>query len=371
MKKYLLVTVLFALALGCRKEVNNISLTEQTKNSPLNSVDNISFTKDGGLFISGSSGNKYTLIKTDANLDIDWIKNDYDWGKLVHGSGWGAGFYSIKILKVFQREDGDYVCIGAISEGGDVVYSSALIIVLNKNGKQIQKYSFDNITLWDALKTDDGYVLFGTQLIKLDNNFNKLWTKTIYNDTYFPNAITATIDGGFAITGSYNSDQVFLEKIDAIGNVLFTNAYKHNDFPFNEGGNDIMQLSDEGFLIVGRAREATPSSDIINCQIIRTNSKGDTTWTKRFGYSTNSWIDHIVSKSQNEFVLQGSIGFPTDSIQKTTLFKINSDGEILNSKITDQFPLIVYSPLNAYIKVTGDGSGGIKLTVINADDLFN
>lgn len=235
MKKNLLVAVLFVLTLGCRKEADKISLTGQTMTSPLNSVDNISFTKDNGLIISGTSGDKYTLIKTDANLDIEWIKNDYDWGNFVHGSSWGAYSYGIKIVKVFEREDGNYVCIGAISEGGDVVFHSALIIVLNKNGKQIQKYNFDNIMLWDALKTDDGYVLFGTQLIKLDNNFNKLWTKTIYNDTYFPGAITATRNGGFAITGSDNYEQIFLEKIDANGSELFTKTYKHNDFPFEEG----------------------------------------------------------------------------------------------------------------------------------------
>ena len=372
MKKNLLVAVLFILALGCRKQVDNISLTGQTSNSPLNNIDNISFTKDNGLFISGSSGDKYTLIKTDANLNIEWIKNDYDWGNFVHGSGWGAYSYGIKIVKVFETEDGNYVCFGAISEGGDVIYSSALIIVLNKIGQQIRKYSFDDLTLWNALKTDNGYVLFGTQLIQLDNNFNKVWAKTIYNNsTHFPSAIAATTDGGFAITGSDNYEQVYLEKIDANGNELFTKTYKHNDFPFEEGGFDITQLSDAGFLIVGRTGDATSSPNIINCQMIRTDSNGDTTWTKRFGYSTNSWIEHIVSNSQNELVLQGSIGYPDDSIQKTLLLKINSEGEILNSKITDKFPLIVYSPLNEYIKATGDGSGGIKLSVINADNLFN
>jgi len=358
--------------LSCRKQVDNISLTDPISNSPLNNIDNISFTKDNGLFISGSSGNKYTLIKTDANLNIQWIKNDYDWGKLVYSSGWGAYSYGIKIVKVFETEDGNYVCFGAISEGGDVLYSSALVIVLDKNGKQLKKYSFDDLTLWNALKTDDGYVLFGTQLIKLDNNFNKVWAKTIYNNSAnLPSAITATTDGGFAFTGSNNYDQVFLEKIDANGNELFTKAYKHNDFPFEEGGFDITQLADKGFLIVGRTGDAGSSSNIINCQIIRTDSKGDTTWTKRFGYSTNSWIEHIISNNQNEFVLQGSIGYPTDNIQKTLLLKINSEGEILKSKITDKFPLIVYSPLNEYIKVTGDGFDGVKLSVINADNLFN
>lgn len=371
MKKILFIAVPFIFMLGCRKQVDNISLTEQNKNSPLNGIDNIAFTKNNGLFISGVFGHKYTLVKTDPSLNIQWIKNDYEWGNFISASGWGAHFYGIKIVKVFERNDGSYVCIGAISEGGDVVFSSALIIVLDKNGNQLQKYRFDDLMLWNALKTDDGYVLFGTQLIKLDNNFNKLWTTPIYNNaTYFPDAITATTDRGFAITGS-NGDQIYLEKLDANGNEVFTKTYKHNDYPFEESGFDITQLEDGGFLIAGRTGDATASSNIINCQMIRTDSMGDTTWTKRFGYPTNSWIDHIVSNSQNELVLKGSIGYPGDNIQKNMLIKVNSKGEILNTKITDVFPLIVYSPLNVYIKATGDGSGGIKLSVINADDLFN
>lgn len=75
MRKNLLIAALLFFSLGCRKEVDNIPLTKGTKTFPLNRIDNISFTKDKGLFISGSSGDKYTLIKTNANLDIEW-KND-------------------------------------------------------------------------------------------------------------------------------------------------------------------------------------------------------------------------------------------------------------------------------------------------------
>lgn len=367
MKKILILSIVFIFALGCKKGGSLPSGGSQNV-FPLNSVDNISFTKDNGLIISGSFNGKYTLIKTDDSLDIKWIKNNYDWGNLVFGSGWGAWSYSFKMIKVFQAEDGNYVCVGAITQGGDVVYSSALVVILNQNGEQIQKYTFDNTYLLNALQTNDGYVLFGTQLTKLGNNFNERWAKDIYNNyTYFPCQITTT-DDGFAVTGSCG-DQIFLRKFDTNGNELIMQKYKHNDYPFDESGFDVTQLTDNGFLIVGRTRETT-SSDIINCQMIRTNSVGDTIWTKRFGYSTNSWIDHIVSYKQNDFVLQGSIGFPTDSVQNTILIKINSGGEILNSKITEKFPMIVYSPLNLYIKVQGNGTT-VNLSMIKADDLFN
>jgi hypothetical protein len=369
-KVFLILSAILLFTLGCKKQAPYIS-NENNKTFSLNNVDNISYTKDNGLIISGSFNGKYTLVKTDADLNVEWTKNNYDWGSLYSGSGWGAAFYSFTMKRIFQTANGNYVCIGAITQGGDVVFSSAFIVILNKNGEQIQKYSFDNTYLLNALQINNGYVLFGTQLTKLDNNFNQLWTKDIYNNgTYFPSQVISTTDGGLAITGSYNGDQIFLKKFDANGNILFTQTYKHNDYPFNEAGFDIAQLANNNFLIVGRTRE-TDDPYTINCQIIRTNSVGDTVWTKRFGYTANNWIENIVSYKQDEFVLQGSIGFPTDSVRNTVLININSNGDILNSKITEKLPMIVYcSPLNLYIKVQNNGTT-MDLSTIKPDNLFD
>jgi hypothetical protein len=372
MKINLMVAALFVFAVGCKKIVEPRPLFNGTATFQLDKIDNISFTDDKGLLISGILDDNYTLIKTDADLNVVWTKNGYDWGKLIRASGgWGSAFYSIKMVKVFQRGDG-YVCFGTISEGGDVVFSSALVIVLDKNGKQINKYRFDDLGVSNVLKTGEGYVLFGNQVFKLDNNFNKLWTKNKFSYPYSAIEIATTSEGGFAVTGSNDFDQVFLGKLDANGNEVFRQTYKHNDYPFEESGLDITQLADGGFLMIGRAGDGSSYPPIINCQMIRTDAKGDTTWTKRFGYSVNSWLDRFVSENQNEFVIQGSIGFPTDSIQKTVLLKINSDGEILKSKTYDNFLLLVYSPFTGYVKAEPGSPNGIKLSVIHReDDLFN
>lgn len=372
MKINLIVAVFFVFAFGCKKIVEPRPLANGTATFQLDRIDDISFTNDNGLLISGVLGDNYTLIKTDANLNVDWNKNTYDWGKLIRGSGgWGSAFYSIKMVKVFQRGDG-YVCFGTISEGTDVIFSSALVIVLDRNGKQINKYRFDDLGVSNVLKTGDGYVLFGNQLVKLDNNFNKLWTKNSFIYPYSANAIASTREGGFAVTGSNNFDQVFLGKLDANGDEVFRQTYKHNDYPFEEAGFDITQLADGGFLIIGRAGDGSSYPPIINCQMIRTDAKGDTTWTKRFSYPVDSWLDRFVSGNQNEFVIQGSIGFPTDSLQKTVLLKINSDGEILKSKTYDNLLLLVYSASTGYVKAEPGTPNGIKLSVIHREeDLFN
>lgn len=327
MKKILLACVAMIFLIACRKEpIGPKDVISPSMTFQLNRVDNVFFTKDNGSLISGVRNLKYTLIKTNANFDIEWTKNNYDWGKIVSGSGWGSSFYSVQIVKTFQRSDGTYVCIGTIEEGGDVVYSSTLVIILNQYGDQINKYQFTDLGTSNALQTDDGgYILFGNKIIKLDGNFNLQWEKNIFDYTYYQYQIVSTSDGGFATTGTYNGEQVFLKKYDPNGNELLSCIYKQNNSPFEEAGFDLIQLTDNGFLIIGRAGK-TFVSNIVECQMIRTDAFGDTIWTKRFGYSTNNWLERFISFNQSEFVIQGSIGFP-DENQKSILIKINTNGQ--------------------------------------------
>ncbi len=254
-------------------------------------------------------------------------------------------------------------------EGGDVVYSTTLVIELNSKGEQVSKHEFKDLSTSNALQTSDaGYILFGTQLVKLDAKFNQQWVKNVKDNLYSPIQIISTTNGGFAMTGSYKSDQPFLKKLDANGNEILNTTYKHNAFPFNENGTDLVQLQDNGFLIIGRTRNLNQLTDL-DCQIIRTDFKGDTLWTKRFGNSTNEWLDRIVSSDQNEFVIQGTSGFPNE-IQKSILLKINLDGQILDSCRVDKFPMMLYSPLKNYVKVQSIDTAHINFFVVYQDKLF-
>lgn len=370
--KILLIILVLVLIFGCKGEFHETSLngTLSSKTFQLDNIDNISFTNDNGMFISGPSNGKYTLIKTDKNLNIEWTKNNYDWGNLVFGSGWGSSFYSINIVKAFQRNDGSYVCIGSIAEGGDVVWSSTLVIVLNQRGEQIHSYKFEDMPTSNVLRTnDEGYILFGRgATLKLDKNFERQWTKNFGDNKYSPIQIVSTSNGGFAITGTYNaSQQVFLKTYDSNGNELLGKIYKHDEYPSLEGGNDILQLNDNGFLIAGRAGRTLPQ--ITDCQVIRTNEIGDTIWTRRFVYPTYSWFDQIIFRESSNFIIEGTIGFPNEN-QESVLMKINENGQVLDSLTLNKFQLIIHSPLDLYIIVTKKDAAHTKLSTFDINDLF-
>lgn len=368
---FLLIIIAWTLIFGCKDEFDETSFKEnRSKTFQLDNVDNISFTVDNGLLISGPSDEKYTLIKTDENLKIEWTKNNYEWGNLIYGSGLVQSIYSFQINKVFQQNNGQYICFGTILEGTDVVWSSALIVILNKDGNQIQKYRFDDMYVSNVIRTDDeGYILFGYGMtIKLDKNFNIQWEKNYKDNKYSPIQIVSTSNNGFAITGTYNAyHQVYLKTYDSDGNELLSKTYKHDEHPSLEGGNDIVQLPDNGFLIVGRAGRTLPQ--ITDCQVIRTNEIGDTIWTKRFAYSKYSWFDKIINSEPEFSVVEGTIGHPNEN-QESVLMKINTNGEVQDSLTIDKFEILVHSPLNNYIKVTKEDSNHIKLSMIDADNLF-
>lgn len=370
MAKVLFLSLAIILLVACKKEEpNKTDGMPFNKTFQLNNIDQVFFTKDGGSLIAGVYHHKYTFIKTNAGFDIEWTKNNYEWGNLIFGSGWGSGFYSIQIVKIFQRNDGSYICIGTIQEGGCVMYSSTLVIELNQKGEQIHTYKFNDMSTSNALQTSDGgYVLFGYKLIKLDRDFKQLWEKNLYDRTYYQSQIASTTDGGFATTGNYNAEKVFLKKFNSDGNEISSYTYKHNDSPFNENGSDLIQLQDKGFLIIGRTRNINQLNDL-DCQIIRTNFNGDTLWTKRFGNSTNEYLERFISNNQNEFVIQGTSGFPNEK-QKSILLRINSEGQILDSCRIEKFNMLVYSPLKFYIKVQSADTAHIILSGIESDRLF-
>ena len=371
MSKFIFLVLALGFLVACNKESSTVTaVIPSNMTFLLNKIDQVFFTKDSGSLIAGVYHHKYTFIKTNPAFDIEWTRNNFEWGNLISGSGWGSNSYSIQIVKLFQRNDGSYVCIGSIMEGGDVMFSSTLIIELNQKGEQMHTYEFKDQSTSNALQTSDGgYILFGNKLIKLDGSFTKIWEKNLWDYTYFHSQITSTTEGGFATTGNYNGEKIFLKKMDQNGNETSNYTYKHNNTPFNENGSDLIQLQDKGFLIIGRSRNISQINDL-DCQIIRTNAVGDTLWTKRFGNSTNEGLDRFVSNTQTEFIVQGISGFSNEN-PKSLLVRFNANGQILDSIRTTKFHKLLYSPSKFYIKVQSPDTAHITFQKIEAGLLFN
>lgn len=145
--------------------------------------------------------------------------------------------------------------------------------------------------------SDRGYISVGSTksfgsgkddvyLIRMNHDGDTLWTATyggLKHDS--GSCVRQTKDGGFVIVGetlsfgSGNKD-IYLVRVDEMGDTVWTRTYGG---PSHEIGRAILEIGDEGFLIAGYRR--CPGRDGA-IYLIRTDSRGDTTWTRSYGGHT-------------------------------------------------------------------------------------
>lgn len=140
--------------------------------------------------------------------------------------------------------------------------------------------------------TDEGYIVAGwtnsfgngwqAYLIKTDSFGDTLWTRT-YGGTGddYAYSVQQTTDEGYIIAGYTNSfgndEQVYLIKIDSLGDTLWTKNYGGASGDY---GYSVQQTTDGGYIIAGRTYSFGNFEQVY---LIKTNPVGDTLWTKTFG----------------------------------------------------------------------------------------
>lgn len=122
--------------------------------------------------------------------------------------------------------------------------------------------------------------------------------------------VRQTADDGYIITGAcvpngmVSAVDVMLLKADAAGNMQWLRTF---DRTFIEDGLAVEQTSDEGYIIGGRTCTGpypiTIQSDV---WILKTDSSGDTIWTKTYGGDRNDYCTSIQQTSDMGYILAGT-----------------------------------------------------------------
>lgn len=247
-------------------------------------------TTDNGYIITGSTisfgtgSSDLWLIKTNINGDILWTKT-------YGGISGDVGRY------VQQTTDGGYIIAGNTQMGWYA--SNVWLLKTNSYGDTLWTKIFGVLGYNEGYSvqqtTDGGYILIVRQsiginnfwLIKTDANGDSLWTRTyggINSDK--GESVRQTADGGYIITGSTSSygageRDIWLIKTDSNGDMIWNRTYGGSNY--EEGGHSVQQTTDGGYILIG----ATTSFGEVEGDIwmIKTDSDGDTLWTKTFGGS--------------------------------------------------------------------------------------
>lgn len=144
------------------------------------------------------------------------------------------------------------------------------------------------------------------QIATLAQAPDTMWTRTFnVTETDFSSCIQQTTDLGFVVTGytegGVTASDIFLLKIDAVGNHIWTKIWDANS---GEYGYCVQQTTDGGFIVSGSIGGGDP-----DVWLIKTNSDGDTLWTKRIFYSGNQADNHIEQTSDGGYIITTGTNF--------------------------------------------------------------
>ena len=318
------------------------------------SIKLISQTFDKGYIILGTTspfGSNITdiyLLKTDKNCDPMWTKTYGgvydDFGNSIVQTSDSSYIISGRIW--LRGWDGDDMLLLKVNSNGDIEWSKKYgEIKRNESALSIvDAYDGNYVILADSGSVSNlGH--FDAHFIEINGNGDIIREKNIsttnINDVEFGAMMQRTEDQGYIITGSIwreekkeNSYDIWLEKIAAEGDVIW---YKTFGSIGQDEGRGVQQTSDEGYIVVGCIAQKIPLKPIrgdgwitykgsqTDIYLIKTDSNGDTLWSKTYGGDEDENAYSVQETSDGGYIVGGytesfSVGGKDIYIIKTDAF---------------------------------------------------
>lgn len=203
---------------------------------------------------------------------------------------------------------------------------------------------------------DGGYIIAGRGfnfpqgsgfplLLKIDAAGDIVWVKSIYNYEGSFNTVHQLADSGFIAGGftEHFTEAYFIARTNSLGDTLWTKTIM--DSTYSQWCYSISPTADGGFISVTNVNPDTINDYDL---LIRLDSYGDTIWTKRF---------HCMQPSRNEIYETTDHGFAMTGIKNTSpghyeifLARFDSTGDSLWTKFYEG-----YLPTGGNSAETSDG----------------
>jgi hypothetical protein len=191
---------------------------------------------------------------------------------------------------------------------------------------------------------DSGYVAVGSiwtsgmysaQLLMIKTNHfgNAVWTKTYggYGGD-LGLSIKQTLDGGYIVSGTTTSFgstfQIYLLRTNSQGDTIWTRTYGGSD---HEGGPSVDLTSDGGFIIAGFTYSyGAGDADVY---LIKTDSLGEVEWTKTYGGAQEDMAFYVEHTIDGGYIVAGETkSFSGMANSNMYLIKTDSLGDTLWTK---------------------------------------
>ena len=240
-------------------------------------------------------------------LGKQWLKK-YDFSS--------TGFRS----EIDVTSDGNYIVVGYTREYSKKERRGIHLISFDKNGDTLWTKKFMGLGYSIQQTEDGGYIIGGMRsscalLLRADSKGDTIWSNTFGGDKPYSSrflSVRQTKDGGFIATGHtlvkkagdfcLNND-VYLVKVDSLGEKIWSKKYGGKDGDY---GYSIQQTKDGGYIVAGETRSF--GEGVISVYLIKTDSNGDTLWTRIYGNSEYASGKSVRQTTDEGFIIVGSSG---------------------------------------------------------------
>lgn len=248
----------------------------------------------------------------------------------VSAQGWEhyyGGDEDDEVSTVLEIRDHGYIIVGNTKSGTGMQERNIYAARIDVDGVVLweKNYPIDFLDLSDEFGNgvveahDGGFVIVGTTfgggsfgerdvlLFKIDSLGNKQW-ENFYGTGGFNEegyAIAATTDGGYIITGKQfvddpvNNNDVYVVKVDVLGNLEWENHYGSPDS--DDEGRSIIQTPDGGFIIAG----STGELDERDVLIFKIGADQMVDWEETYGGGTADQAYSLIRTDDNHYAWAG------------------------------------------------------------------
>jgi len=263
------------------------------------------------------------------------------WQRTYGGTSYDAG------MSVKQTFDGGYIVVGNTSV---MPWGYLYLVKVDSLGdtlwtRRYGTFGADGNCVQQT--SDTGYIIVGDKgdynlnphvyLLKTNAQGDTLWTRTYGGSgSEFGWCVQQTRDGGYIISGETSSfgaggEDVYLIKTDAHGDTLWTRTYGgiYDDY----GGKSVQQTYDGGYIVAGATYSFGPGIlNYPNVYLIKTNSQGDTVWTRWYG--GDNWDEGwcVLQTPDSCYIVAGMTGSGGAGGGDVYLIKTDAQGDTLWTK---------------------------------------
>ena len=327
------LAVLIAVLLPAHSESSPITFERTYGGAGQDLASSVQQTTDGGYIVTGTTDDltdsiSAYLVKTDAHGDTLWTR-----------SFGGAQRIAVS-SSVQQTTDGGFVVLGGVDSSGSGP-GGIWLIKTDADGDTLwtRVYAGNNGAIMVEQTADGGYVMAGTAsysspsggdvyVIKTDAGGDTLWTRTYGGPKDDEGAsIQQTSDHGYVIAATTMSfgmsgQNIWLLRTDSMGDTLWTRTFGGDSIDY---GGWAQQTTDGGYFVAGWTWSYSPSPQTY---LIKTDAAGDTLWTRTIGGS--GWFESMSGQQVKDggYIVVGSGEDTTGNID-VCLTRTDANGDSL------------------------------------------